>query len=416
MQATIVTIGDELLYGQTVDTNSAYMGRELALLGIRVREILSISDNKAAILEALGRAEKSSDLVLITGGLGPTKDDITKTTLAEYFNTPLISNPEILAKLEEFFAKRGRPMLQSNIDQALMPEACTPLRNDRGTAWGMWFERNGKVMVSMPGVPFEMEALMQQEVLPKVKRFFKLPAIIHKHILTAGVGESFLAEQIADFEDNLPTGIKLAYLPGVGTVKLRLTASGPDRATVQKQLDEQVDKLKPLIQNAVYGYDEDLLEEVIGKRLQEMGKTYATAESCTGGYIAHQITRVPGSSKNYNGSIVSYTNEAKHEILGVSRETLRAHGAVSEETVKEMLVGVCKCLHTDFGIATSGIAGPTGGTAEKPVGTVWIAYGSPNDIRTKKYEFKGNRQQNIQLSGLMALELFRKYLEEKTPI
>ncbi len=413
MQATIITIGDELLYGQTVDTNSAYMGRELALLGIRVREILSISDDKAAILEALARAENASDLVLITGGLGPTKDDITKVTLAEYFNTPLVSNPEILAKLEEFFTRRNRPMLQSNADQALMPEACMPLRNDRGTAWGMWFEKNGKVFVSMPGVPFEMEALMQQEVLPKAKQFFKLPAIIHKHILTAGVGESFLAERIAAFEDNLPEGIKLAYLPSVGGVKLRLTAAGAEREVVQQLLDAQLAKLQPLIEEAIYGYDDDTLEEVIGKKLIEMGKTYSTAESCTGGYIAHQITLAPGSSKYYNGSIVSYTNEAKNEILGVKQETIREHGAVSEQTVREMVAGVCKGMHTDYGIATSGIAGPTGGTAEKPVGTVWIAYGSPNDIRTKKYEFKASRKINIQLTGLMALELFRKYLEEK---
>lgn len=410
MQATIITIGDELLYGQTVDTNSAFMGKELALLGIRVREILSISDDKEAILEALARAENASDLVLITGGLGPTKDDITKVTLAEYFNTPLVSNPEILALLEAFFASRNRPMLQSNIDQALMPEACTPLRNDRGTAWGMWFEKNGKVFVSMPGVPFEMKALMQQEVLPKVKTFFHLPVIIHKHILTAGKGESYLAEEIANFEDSLPTNIKLAYLPGIGTVKLRLTARGTDRATVQQELDEQVEKMVSIIDRHIYGFDDDQLEEVVGKLLLAQGKTIATAESCTGGYIGSQITLVPGASGYYQGSIVSYTNELKQALLGVKAETLEAHGAVSEETVREMLLGVCSKLGTDYGIATSGIAGPTGGTTEKPVGTVWVAYGSPNDIRTRKLSFKGNREQNIQLTGLMALELFRRYL------
>jgi nicotinamide-nucleotide amidase len=410
MQATIITIGDELLYGQTIDTNSAYMGRELALLGIRVREILSISDDKAAILEALARAELASDLVLITGGLGPTKDDITKVTLAQYFDTTLVSNPEILAQLEAFFASRNRPMLQSNTDQALMPASCTPLRNDRGTAWGMWFEKNGKAFVSMPGVPFEMEALMQQEVLPKVKSFFKLPAIIHKHILTAGIGESFLAEQIADFEDNLPANIKLAYLPGIGTVKLRLTASGADRATVQNALDVEVGKLVPQIDKHIYGYDEDQLEEVIGKLLLAKGKTIATAESCTGGYIASQITMVPGSSAYYNGSVVSYTYESKQAVLGVKQETLDNFGAVSEETVREMLLGVCAKLGTDYALATSGIAGPGGGTPDKPVGTVWIAYGAPTDIRTKKLSFRGNRNQNIQLTALMALELFRRYL------
>jgi nicotinamide-nucleotide amidase len=410
MQATIITIGDELLYGQTIDTNSAYMGRELALLGIRVREILSISDDKAAILEALARAEQASDLVLITGGLGPTKDDITKVTLAQYFDTTLVSNPEILALLEAFFASRNRPMLQSNADQALMPASCTPLRNDRGTAWGMWFEKNGKVFVSMPGVPFEMEALMQQEVLPKVKTYFKLPVIIHKHILTAGIGESFLAEQIADFEDNLPANIKLAYLPGIGTVKLRLTASGADRATVQNALDVEVGKLVPQIDKHIYGYDDDQLEEIIGQLLLSKGKTIATAESCTGGYIASQITMVPGSSAYYNGSVVSYTYESKQAVLGVKQETLDNFGAVSEETVREMLLGVCAKLGTDYALATSGIAGPGGGTPDKPVGTVWIAYGSPTDIRTKKLSFRGSRKQNIQLTALMALELFRRYL------
>ncbi len=410
MQATIITIGDELLYGQTIDTNSAYMGRELALLGIRVREILSISDDKAAILEAIARAEQASDLVLITGGLGPTKDDITKLTLAQYFDTPLVSNPEILALLEAFFASRNRPMLQSNIDQALMPEACTPLRNERGTAWGMWFEKNGKAFVSMPGVPFEMEALMQQQVLPKVKQFFKLPVIIHKHILTAGKGESFLAEEITIFEDSLPPNVKLAYLPGIGTVKLRLTAHGTDRALVQQELDAQVAKLVAQIDDYIYGFDNDQLEEVIGKLLLDKGKTIATAESCTGGYIASQLTLVPGCSAYYNGSVVSYTYASKQAVLGVKQETLDNFGAVSEETVKEMLLGVCKKLGTDYGIATSGIAGPAGGTPDKPVGTVWLAYGSPNDIRTRKLSFRGNRQQNIQLTALMALELFRRYL------
>jgi nicotinamide-nucleotide amidase len=412
MQATIITIGDELLYGQTIDTNSAYMGRELALLGIRVREILSISDDKSAILEALARAEQASNLVLISGGLGPTKDDITKVTLAQYFNTTLVRNQEILAQLEAFFASRNRPMLQSNADQALMPASCTPLRNDRGTAWGMWFEKNGKVFVSMPGVPFEMEALMQQEVLPKVKTYFQLPVIIHKHILTAGIGESFLAEQIADFEDNLPTNIKLAYLPGIGSVKLRLTANGTNREVVQEALDVEVAKLVAQIDKHIYGYDDDQLEEIIGKLLTAKDKTLATAESCTGGYIASQITMVAGSSAYYNGSVVSYTDESKQALLGVKQETLDSFGAVSEETVREMLLGVCTKFGTDYAIATSGIAGPAGGTSDKPVGTVWLAYGSPTGMRTKKLTFKGNRKQNIQLTALMALELFRKYLIE----
>lgn len=410
MLASIITIGDEILYGRTVDTNSAWMGRALSDMGIRVNDIRSISDDRQDILDALAAVPASVQLVLITGGLGPTKDDITKQTLAEYFNTELVMNEEILALLEEFFSKRGRAMLQVNRDQALMPAACTPLRNDRGTAWGMWFERDGKVYVSMPGVPREMKALMEQQVLPRVKEQFDLPIIIHEHLLTAGIGESYIAEKIADLEDALPPEIRLAYLPDFGMVKLRLTARGTDRASLQALLDEQVTKFVERIGRYIYGRDEDRFEAAIGNILLEQGKTLATAESCTGGTIGSMITRIPGSSAYYMGGVVSYSNQAKMDMLGVQASTLDEHGAVSEQTVTEMVAGACERLHTDVAIAVSGIAGPGGGTEEKPVGTVWVAVGNAARTVTRCYHFPTDREHNIALSSVMAMELMRKYL------
>lgn len=410
MLASIITIGDEILYGRTVDTNSAWMGRALSDIGIRVNDIRSIADDKQDILNALAAVPANVQLVLITGGLGPTKDDITKLTLAEYFGTKLVMNNEILSLLEEYFSKRGRPMLQVNRDQALMPEACTPLRNDRGTAWGMWFEKNGKVFVSMPGVPREMVALMEQEVLPRVKAQFDLPIIIHQHLLAAGIGESYIAEKIADLEDSLPPEIKLAYLPDLGKVKLRLTARGTDREHLETLLQEQVTAFSERIGRYIYGHNEDRFEAAVGKILLEQGKTISTAESCTGGLISSMLTSIPGSSKYFEGGVVSYSYQAKEDLLGVSAETITTHGAVSEEVVTEMVIGACKTLKTDVAIAVSGIAGPSGGTEDKPVGTVWVAVGSPDRIVTRKYQFPADRQHNVELSTVMALELMRKYL------
>ena len=410
MLASIITIGDELLYGRTVDTNSAWMGRTLSDLGIRVNDIRSIADDKQDILNALDAVPANVQLVLITGGLGPTKDDITKLTLAEYFDTKLVMNEEILGLLETFFSKRGRRMLQVNRDQALMPEACTPLRNDRGTAWGMWFEKDAKVYVSMPGVPREMKALMEQQVLPRVKAQFELPIIIHQHLLTAGIGESYIAEKIADLEDSLPPEIKLAYLPDLGMVKLRLTARGTDRQYLEGLLHEQVTAFTERIGRYIYGHNEDRFEAAVGKILLEQGKTLATAESCTGGRISSMLTAIPGSSRYFEGGVVSYSYQAKEDLLGVKAETLAQHGAVSEAVVKEMVVGACHALKTDVAIAVSGIAGPDGGTEDKPVGTVWVAVGSPDRTVTRMYQFSTDREHNVALSAVMALELMRKYL------
>ncbi|MDZ4846421.1 MAG: competence/damage-inducible protein A [Chitinophagales bacterium] len=410
MKAAILTIGDEILYGQTVNTNAAWMGIQLAQIGVRVYETLVVSDEEAHILKGLNHVKEVADLILITGGLGPTKDDVTKTALCKFFNVGLKPNPVILKVLEDFFLKRGLPMLENNIQQANLPENCLALRNAKGTAWGMWFVDWGKVFVSMPGVPYEMKQIMTDEVIPKIKETFSLPVIIHKHILTAAIPESFLSEKLEPFEAELPADIKLAYLPSAGKVKLRLTGAGDDRAILEQRISEQAEKIKVLAGKYIYGYDNDEFEAAVGKILQKQGKTMSTAESCTGGYIAHLITSVSGSSAYFKGSVVPYANEVKRNILGVREATLNEHGAVSEQAVIEMLRGVTVELNTDFGIAVSGIAGPGGGTPEKSVGTVWVAVGSAENFKTKMYNFPGSREQNIEWTAVVALEMLRKYL------
>lgn len=412
MKAAILTIGDEILYGQTVNTNAAWMGDQLAQIGIRVYETLVVSDEEAHILKGLSQMRETADLILITGGLGPTKDDVTKTALCKFFNVGLKSNPVILEALEAFFAKRGLPMLENNIQQANLPENCIALKNVKGTAWGMWFQDWGKVFVSMPGVPYEMKQIMTDEVIPKIKETFSLPVIIHQHILTAAIPESFLSEKLEPFEAQLPQDIKLAYLPSAGKVKLRLTGSGDDKAILEQRISEQAEKIKAIAGKYIYGYGNDEFEAAVGKILLQHGKTMSTAESCTGGYIAHMITSVAGSSEYFKGAVVSYANEVKQNILGVREATLKEHGAVSEQTVIEMLRGVTVELNTDYGIAVSGIAGPGGGTPEKPVGTVWVAVGTAENFKTKMYNFPGSREQNIEWTAVVALEMLRKYLLE----
>lgn len=410
MEAAIVTIGDELLFGQTIDTNSAWLGRRLSDLGIKINKRVSVGDSERDIQEALDEASAHADLILITGGLGPTRDDITRPTLAKYFNTTLEYHEELLGLLKEFFEKRGRELTDALKRQALLPASCETLRNTKGTAWGMWFEKNNKVFVSMPGVPREMQAITEEEVIPRLKERFTLPCIVHRHLLTAGVGESVLAEKVADLEDNLPHHIKLAYLPGLGTVKLRLTARGDDRVELEHELINWQDQFMERVGKYTYGFDTDRFEAAMGNILKQHKKTIATAESCTGGYIASLLTRIPGSSEYYMGSTVTYSNAAKTKVLHVPESVLEEHGAVSEETVKAMIKGVCQNFDTDYAISVSGIAGPAGGTPEKPVGTVWIAVGSPDNIEAKRYNFPGDREQNIQLTAIMALEQMRKYL------
>lgn len=410
VRAEVITIGDEILFGQITDTNTQWIGTELTNIGIRPIRKSSVGDTEAAILEVLAEAEARADVILITGGLGPTKDDITKTTMCKYFDTELVINEHALEIITSFFVKRGRPMTELNRQQAALPKACTYIANYWGTAPGMWFERNGKVFISMPGVPFEMKNLMTNAILPKLKAFFETPVIQHKMIRTVGIGESFLAERIEAWEDALPPHIRLAYLPSFGQVKLRLTATGTDAEQLKAENQAQVDKVLPLIQEFVFGFDNDEMETVVGRLLKEQGQTVATAESCTGGYVSHLLTKIPGSSHYFVGGIVSYSNEVKINQLGVKPETLAEFGAVSEATVIEMSEGVRQRLGTTYGIAASGIAGPDGGSEEKPVGTIWIACAGPSGTVTQKLQLGKFREQNIQYTGIYLLNLLRKQI------
>ncbi|SFW63265.1 CinA family nicotinamide mononucleotide deamidase-related protein [Chitinophaga sancti] len=408
--ASIITIGDELLIGQTIDTNSAWMAQQLNAMGIWVHRRVAIGDVKEAIVKALDDESALSPIVLITGGLGPTADDITKPTLAEYFGGTLVRDEATFKQVMEFFESRGLPPLQRNMDQALVPDVCTVLHNKRGTAPGMWFEKDGKVFVSMPGVPFEMKGLMEDHVLPRLKQYFQTPVVVHQTLIIAGMGESFVAERLVDFEAQLPANIKLAYLPSLGTIKLRLTAHGQDKLSTAASLSMQFHKLKDILSDIVIADQDQPIAAVIGQLLQAKGKTVGTAESCTGGYIAHSMTSVPGSSAWYRGSVISYANEIKTRILGVKPETLAAHGAVSEAVVKEMVRGALAHLQTDYVIAVSGIMGPDGGTPEKPVGTVWIGVGSATETVAVKFQLRYDRYLNIQMAAAYAMSELRKII------
>ena len=411
MLAEIMTIGDELLIGQVVDTNSAWIGQQLSLAGIQVKQISSVSDDPAHIVKALDEAQGRADIILITGGLGPTKDDLTKKTLREYFGMGWRMDEEVLKNVTRIFAAFGREVTEINKLQAQVPDGCITLMNKKGTAPGMWFEHNGKVFVSMPGVPFEMKALVSESVLPMLKQKFGLPVIIHKTILTQGIGESMLAERIEEWEDSLAAeNIKLAYLPAASMVRLRLSATGTDREKLQLAVDRKVQEVLPLINSYVYGYDDQQLEKVVGDLLLEKKQTVSTAESCTGGMIAHMITSVPGSSAYFQGSIISYANEIKMDQLGIPAGLLAQYGVVSEECVRMMAQHMREKFRTDYAVATSGIAGPGGGTEEKPVGTVWIAIAGPDKTYSKKFRFGGDRERNILASSITTLALLRKMI------
>ncbi|MEI6576870.1 MAG: competence/damage-inducible protein A [Bacteroidota bacterium] len=410
MKAEILNIGDELLIGQVVNTNASWMASQLNLAGIPVVQISVISDDEDNILTALDEAASRADIILITGGLGPTNDDITKHTLCKYFDTSLVFHEPSYRAIERLFGKRGIPMISLNKQQADLPESCTPIDNPNGTAPGMWFEHQHKVYVSMPGVPFEMQPMMTDSVIPKLAQRFLLDSIYHKTILTVGVGESFLAAILEDWENSLPKNIRLAYLPQAGMVRLRLSAIGKNYEDIKFMVESEAARLQAIIPNLIFGYDEESLEEVIGKLLLERGLSLSTAESCTGGYIAHKITSVAGSSGYYRGSIISYANEIKKDFLAVTEEDLFTHGAVSEVVVKQMAEEIRRKFHSDYSIATSGIAGPDGGTPEKPLGTVWVAIAGPNGTLTKKYSLGDHRGRNIQRAGVFALNLLRKCL------
>jgi nicotinamide-nucleotide amidase len=411
--ASIITIGDELLIGQVVDTNSAWMARELNNNGIWLKRRVAVGDNREDIIRALDEESRDTQIILITGGLGPTADDITKPVLCQYFDGKMVISEEALQNVKAIFAKLGnQPILERNIRQAEVPDTCTVINNRRGTAPGMWFEKDGKIYVSMPGVPHEMMGMMNDEVIPKLKTYFSMPVIRHRTLLTAGIGESAIAEHIEDWEAALPAHLKLAYLPNYGMVRLRITGIADDEAVLTSQLDEQFAGLKLLVHSWLVIDKDQSLQQVVSDLLRKNNKTLSAAESCTGGYISHLLTAEPGASAFFKGSIISYANEVKEQLLKVNHNTILTEGAVSEETVKQMVQGALLRLDTDYSLAVSGVMGPDGGTPEKPVGTVWMAAGSREKIITQKFNFRFNRQRNIELTANNALNLLRKLIVE----
>ncbi len=412
MHAEIITIGEELLIGQIVNTNAAWIAERLNEAGVKVRQVSVVSDTEEEILRVLSEAFERSSLVLMTGGLGPTRDDVTKLALCHFFNTSLVLNQEVLEDVRMLFSQRKLPLTELNRQQALVPEAARVIRNAHGTAPGLWLEKEGKICVAMPGVPYEMKTMMDEYIIPELKKQRKNHYIVHRTILTQGIGESFLSEIISDWENNLPSFIKLAYLPSPGMVRLRLSASGRSEKELTKALAQQEAKLAELIPEYIWGFDRDTLEGVIGKLLVEKGLTVSTAESCTGGYLAHKITSVAGSSAYFMGSIVAYANELKSRFLWVDKKLIEKHGAVSRQVVETMALNGCQTMSSDFCVATSGIAGPGGGTPEKPVGTVWIAVAHGEKVSSKLLHLGDQRDRNIARATLAALALLREKILE----
>ncbi len=409
MNCEVISIGDELLIGQTINTNASWLGTQLNLIGFDVNFGVVIRDNKEDILKALKVSSKRSNLVIITGGLGPTKDDITKHTLCDYFETSLVLNSEIENKITSYFSARDLPILQTNRDQALLPDNCKVLNNSKGTASGMLFEKEGTIFISLPGVPYEMKAIMLEEVLPEMRLINSdSNQLVNRTVKTHGMGESFLAELIKDWEQNLQSDdIKLAYLPSPGIVKLRLSLYGKNSIVSNEKLNHHINKLTLLIPNQIFGFGNETMEEVVGDLLKTNNATVSTAESCTGGSIAKLFTSISGSSTYYNGSVVAYTNKSKEEILKIDSLLIEKYGAVSQQVVENMAQQVKSLFHSYYGVATSGIAGPNGGSVEKPVGTVWVAVASKNKVVSKKLNLGYSRERNIHVSALSALNLLR---------
>jgi nicotinamide-nucleotide amidase len=417
MTAHLLTIGDEILIGQIVDTNSAWMSRQLNLGGITVVGKSSVGDTRQAIIDGVQHAASTAQIVIMTGGLGPTKDDITKATLVEMFDCQVVFHQSVYDQIAAYFQKINRPIqVESVQSQAMLPDKATILPNKVGTASGMWFERDGKVFISLPGVPFEMEHLMNHEVLPRLKAQFPSRPIVHRTLQTACEGESVVAKRIEAFEDSLPEHIKLAYLPALGLVRLRLTGNWPGEVTsdsaarLTAELDKKKAELRALLPDLIFGEEDESLQEVVGRLLRQQGKQFGTAESCTGGYVAHLITLVPGSSDYFPGSVVSYSYEMKSKLLGVKDSTLSSFGAVSAEAVCEMAEGARGTLGVDISLAISGIAGPGGGMPDKPVGLVWMAVSDGQRTLVAKHIFGRDRAKNIHLTGIFALNMVRKFL------
>lgn len=408
--ASIITIGDELLIGQVIDTNSAWIAQQLNKIGIAIKNRISIGDDEGEIKNALDFESRNAQVVLITGGLGPTNDDITKKVLGEYFGGKMVVNKGAFENVKYLFENiYHKPVSEVNLKQAEVPDVCTVIQNKRGSAPGMIFRKGEIFFISMPGVPYEMQGIME-EVIPYLREKFHVPAIIHKTILTSGIGESALAEIIKDFEDRLPKNIRLAYLPNYGMVRLRLSTSGFDKTKTENAIKSQFTMLKDLVKDYIVADEDETMQEVLGKILKQNSKTISTAESCTGGAIASLITSVAGSSSYFEGSIISYSNAIKQNLLGVKKETLDKYGAVSEETVREMLSGVLDKMKTDYGIAVSGIMGPGGGSDDKPVGTVWIAVGNKEKQLVQKFKQRFAREKNIEVTSVMALNMMRRFM------
>jgi nicotinamide-nucleotide amidase len=410
MKAVIITIGDEILIGQIVDTNSGFIAKSLDKIGIDIHEIISISDNKKHILETFAKLQNQVDLVLITGGLGPTKDDITKHTFCEYFEDQLVRNEEVEKHVIDLIEKAmNRPASQMNKDQALVPSKCTVLHNAVGTAPGMWMNKENTVYISLPGVPYEMKYIVENGIIPKIVKEYKRPYIIHKTILTYGQGESLVAERIEDWENNLPEFIKLAYLPSPGRVRLRLSARGIDKELLEQKITENVLLLTKLIGDIIVGYEEDeTIEVMLGRLLTSKNATLATAESCTGGKIAQVITSVPGASNYFKGSVVSYATETKISVLGISSELIKEHSVVSYEVAKEMALAVKRIMNTDYAIATTGNAGPSKGDGNSEIGTVFIAIATPNNLVVEEFNFGQPRVKVIDRAVNKAFEMLHK--------
>lgn len=410
MRAQIISIGDELLIGQTINTNAAWIGAELSKLGFEISRMISIPDKKDDILKVLAESAGKSDVVLITGGLGPTSDDITKPVLCEFFETKMVTDPEVLAIIEKMMFRRNFPMNENNRRQAEVPQSCKVLYNATGTAPGMWFEKQGTVFVSMPGVPLEMKHIMTEHVLPELAKKYRTQTIIHRNIMTYGTPEAKLAEILTGFEAGLPEYVRLAYLPSFGIIKLRLTGKGNNRAILEKTVDEHVKRLYEIIPELIYAENEETMEMTVGRLLKSKNSTLSTAESCTGGNISHMITSVPGSSKYYIGSVVAYDNRVKTMLLEVHPETIMKYGAVSGEVAEAMAKGAMDLFSTDYSVAVTGIAGPDGGTDEKPAGTVWISVASKNKSTTRKFIFGNDRNINIMRFSVAALDMLRQQI------